>query len=183
MERGNRRLCSTDGAIEPVRQPPPQAIQGPACGRSASPTDASSFTATLTATHAGTGWTGQDWLVVPADASPWALPRIRPTDPAVQWYAGQAQPRPESITRRYVYDPQAVTLRLQDAPADAVDLDSSGEPLEPGIWILAVRLQSAYRLAGFIPVAKVVVSQTGDVSYEAYTGEYGVQPSPRPSEP
>ena len=169
------------GTITPVRESPPRTFTvrledvQQSGGRLA-------FTATLTSTS-GKGWTGQDWLVVPADASPWALPRIRPTDPAVQWYAGQAQPRPESITRRYVYDPQAVTLRLQDAPADAVDLDSSGEPLEPGIWILAVRLQSEYRLAGFIPVAKVVVSQTGDVSYEAYTGEYGVQPSPRPSEP
>ena len=169
------------GAITPLREPPPRPFTvrledvQPSGGHLA-------FTATLTSAS-GKGWTGQDWLVVPADASPWALPRIRPTDPAVQWYAGQAQPRPESITRRYVYDPQAVTLRLQDAPADAVDLDSSGEPLEPGIWILAVRLQSEYRLAGFIPVAKVVVSQTGDVSYEAYTGEYGVQPSPRPSEP
>ena len=140
------------------------------------------FTATLSDTS-GEGWTGQDWLVVPADASPWALPRIRPTDPAAQWYAGQATPRPGSVTHRYEFDPQAVTLSLRDGQPDAIQLDSSGKKLEPGVWILAVRLRSEYQLAGFIPVAKVVVTESGNVSYEAYEGEYGVKPSPRPSEP
>ena len=120
---------------------------------------------------------------MPADNSPWALPRIRPTDPAVQWFAGQARPRPGSITHRYEYEPQAVTLTLLDAQPEPIRLDSSGDRLDPGVWILAVRLRSAYQLSAFIPVVKVVVSQSGDVSYEVYEGEFGVNPSPRPAEP
>ena len=127
------------------------------------------FTATLTATS-GEGWTGQDWLVVPADDSPWALSRIRLTDPAAQWYAGQASPRSGAITHRYEFDPQAVTLSLRDEQLDATHLDSSGKKLESGVWILAVRLRSAYQLTAFIPVVKIVVTEAGDVSYEVYEG-------------
>lgn len=169
------------GAIAPVREPPLRPFMVRL--RDAEETDGRlGFTATLS-DSSGKGWTGQDWLVVPADDSPWALPRIRPTDPAAQWYAGQASPEPGSVTHRYEFDPQAVTLSLRDSPADAVQLDSSGDRLDSGVWILAVRLRSEYQLAGFIPVAKVVVTESGSVSYEAYEGEYGVQPSPRPSEP
>lgn len=174
-------VYAPDGAIAPVREPPARTFTvlledaQETHGRLA-------FTATLADTS-GEGWTGQDWLVVPADASPWALPRIRPTDPAAQWYAGQASPRPGTVRHRYEFDPQSVTLSLRDEQPQAVHLDSSGEKLEPGVWILAVRLRSAYQLAAFIPVAKVVVTESGTVSYEAYEGEYGVKPSPRPSEP
>ncbi len=169
------------GAIDPIREAPAQPFTvrledtQEADGRLA-------FTATLTDTSAE-GWTGQDWLVVPADASPWALPRIRPTDPAAQWYAGQASPQPGTITHRYEFDPQSVALSLRDEQQESIQLDSSGEKLEPGIWILAVRLRSECQLAAFIPVAKVVVNEFGNVSYEVYEGEYGVKPSPRPSEP
>jgi len=174
-------VYAPDGAIAAVRDPPARPFTVHL--RDAQATDGRlAFTATLADTS-GAGWTGQDWLVVPADASPWALPRIRPTDPAAQWYAGQASPRPGTVTHRYEFDPQSVTLRLRDEQRDAVHLDSSGEKLEPGVWILAVRLRSAYQLAAFIPVARVVVTESGNVSYEAYEGEYGVKPSPRPSEP
>ena len=64
-----------------------------------------------------------------------------------------------------------------------VQLASSGDQLEPGIWILTVRLRSGYQLAAYIPVVKIVVSPHGDVSYEVYEGELGVNPSPRPPEP
>ena len=169
------------GTIAPVREPPPQPFKVRIAD--ADVVDGRlGFTASLSDTS-GEGWTGQDWLVVPADASPWALPRIRPTDPAAQWFAGQASPRPGSITHQYEYDPQSVTLSLLDAQPDAVQLSSSGDQLEPGVWILAVRLRSAYQLAAFVPVVKVVISETGDVSYEVYEGEFGVKPSPRPPEP
>ncbi len=174
-------VYAPDGAIAPVGGPPARPFTVGL--RDAEATDGRlAFTATLSGTS-GEGWTGQDWLVVPADDSPWALPRIRPTDPAAQWYAGQASPEPGSVTHRYEFDPQAVTLSLRVEQPDAVHLDSSGKRLEPGVWILAVRLRSEYQLAGFIPVAKVVVTESGNVSYEAYEGEYGVKPSPRPSEP
>ena len=125
-------------------------------------------------------WTGQDWLVVSADSSPWALPRIRPTDPAAQWYTGQASPRPGTITHRYEFDPQTVTLAIHDAGLKSTKLSSSGVPLDPGTWVLGVRLRSDYQLAAFIPIVKVIVSQGGDVTYHAYEGELAVQPSSGP---
>ena len=174
-------VYATDGAIAPLREPPARPFTVRL--KDARETDGRlAFTATLTDT-AGEGWTGQDWLVVPADGSPWALPRIRPTDPAAQWYAGQASPRPGTVTHRFEFDPRSVTLSLRDGQPDAIQLDSSGKELDPGVWILAVRLRSEYQLAAFIPVAKVVVTESGRVAYEAYEGEYGVRPSPRPSEP
>ncbi|MCY3895666.1 MAG: hypothetical protein OXG17_04250 [Chloroflexi bacterium] len=174
-------VYAPDGAIAPVREAPPRPFRVQLQDADESGARLK-FTATL-ADRSGEGWTGQDWLVVPADNSPWALPRIRPTDPAVQWFAGQASPEPGSITHRYEYDPQAVTLSLRDAQPEPIRLDSSGDRLAPGVWILAVRLRSAYQLSAFIPVAKVVVSQSGDLSYEVYEGEFGVNPSPRPPEP
>lgn len=174
-------VYAPDAAITPVREPPARPFTVRL--RDAQEIDGRlAFTATLADTS-GEGWTGQDWLVVPADASPWALPRIRPTDPAAQWYAGQARPRPGAVTHRYEFDPQSITLSLRDGQPDAIQLDSSGESLEPGVWILAVRLRSAYQLSAFIPVVKVVVSQSGDLSYKVYEGEFGVNPSPRPPEP
>ena len=169
------------GAITPVREPPPR----PFTVRLSDTEETGGrlvFTATLT-DRSGEGWTGQDWLVVRADASPWALPRIRPTDPAVQWFAGQASPRPGSMTHRYEFDPLSVTLSLHDAGQTATQLPSSGAPLEPGVWIFAVRLRSGYQLAAFIPVARILVTDTGEVSYETYDGELGASPSPRPPEP
>ncbi|MDE0005030.1 MAG: hypothetical protein OXQ29_20255, partial [Rhodospirillaceae bacterium] len=144
-------VYAPDGAVPPVRAAPPRPFTVQL--KDAQESDGRlAFTATLTDTSAE-GWTGQDWLVVPADASPWALPRIRPTDPAAQWYAGQASPQPGTITHRYEFDPQSVALSLRDEQQESIQLDSSGEKLEPGIWILAVRLRSEYQLAAFIPVA------------------------------
>ena len=162
------------GAIAPVQDPPPRPFTVRVTD--ARETDGRlAFTATLSET-AGEGWTGQDWLVVPADESPWALPRIRPTDPAAQWYAGQATPQPGSVTHRYVFAPQAVTLSLQGSPSAVVQLDSSGDRLEPGVWILAVRLRSEYQLSAFIPVVKVVVSQAGDASLAPMRANTGSGP-------
>ena len=174
-------VYAPDSTIAPVREHPPQPFRvrlsdaREADGRLA-------FTAVL-ADATGEGWTGQDWLVVPADASAWSLPRIRPTDPAVQWFAGQASPRPGSITHRYEFDPRSVTLSLLDAGHNATQVASSGNQLEPGAWVLTVRLRSGYQLAAYIPVVKIVVSPHGDVAYEVYEGELGVNPSPRPPEP
>ena len=108
--------------------------------------------------------------------------------------ANRSQPRSGSPARpargridhvhRYEFDPQStLTLsRLDDQP-DAPNCPRQAIGLEPGVWILAVRLRSDYQLAAFVPVVKVVISETGDVSYEVYEGEFGVKPSPRPPEP
>lgn len=171
-------VYSPDGAVAPVRDPPPRPFSvrlwdaRTVEGRLA-------FTATLS-DQTGAGWTGQDWLVAPADASPWALPLIRPTDTAAQWFAGQAVPRPETITHRYEYDPRTATLALQGTARRLTELPASGTGLDPGVWVLGVRLRSEYQLVAFIPVVKVTVSEAGEATYTAYEGELGARPTPGP---
>ena len=171
-------VYAPDGELEPTREPPTRPFKvwladaEVVDGRIA-------FTATLTDTS-GEGWTGQDWLVVQADASPWALPRIRPTDPAVQWFGGQASPRPGTVTHRYVFDSQSVTLARRDAGQNPTEIPSSGAQLDPGVWILGVRLRSGYDLAAFIPAIKITVTDAGNLSYHVYKGELAVQPSSSP---
>ncbi|MCY3959007.1 MAG: hypothetical protein OXG65_12015 [Chloroflexi bacterium] len=139
-----------------------------------------SFTATLTELT-GEGWTGQDWLVVPADGSPWTFPLIRPTDTPAQWFAGQAVPRAETFVHRYEYNPHTATLALRGDGNHRSALSASGDGLAPGAWVLGVRLRSDYQLVAFIPVATVVVLDSGTVLYHTYQGDLGVRPLPGPA--
>ncbi len=171
-------VYSPNGAVEPVMDPPPQ----PFSVRLSDPQvmrGRLAFSAELT-DQTGVGWTGQDWLVVPADASPWAFPLIRPTDTAAQWFAGQAVPRPGTITHRYEFDPQKATLALHGGGRSLTELPSSGAGLDPGVWVLGVRLRNDYQLVAFIPTVKIVVSDSREVSYHVYEGELGVRPTPGP---
>ena len=118
--------------------------------------------------------------MVPADDSPWAFPLIRPTDTAAQWFAGQAAPRPETVVHRYEFDPREATLDLIGKDDEPTELSSSGDGLSPGVWVLGVRLRSDYQLVAFVPAVKVVISETGDASYQVYQGELGVRPTPGP---
>ena len=76
-------VYSPDSTVAPVREPPPQPFKVRLSDAQAAD-GRLTFTATLS-DQTGAGWTGQDWLVVPADDSPWAFPLIRPTDTAAQW--------------------------------------------------------------------------------------------------
>ena len=171
-------VYSPNGSVAPVRDPPPrpfsvrlsdtQAVNGRL-----------TFTATLS-DQTGGGWTGRDWLVVAADDSPWAFPLVRPTDTAAQWFAGQAVPRPETVVHRYEFDPRKATLDLIGKDDEPTELSSSGDGLSPGVWVLGVRLRSDYQLVAFVPAVKVVISDTGDASYQVYQGDLGVRPTPGP---
>ena len=152
-------VYAPDGAIAPVREPPARPFTVRL--RDAEATDGRLvFTATLSDTS-GEGWTGQDWLVVPADDLAVGAAAHPPNRSSRAVVRRPGHPRPGSVTHRYEFDPQAVTLSLRVGQPDAIQLDSSGEKLESGVWILAVRLRSEYQLAGFIPVAKVVVTESG----------------------
>ena len=104
-------IYAPHGAVAPVRDAPP----GPFSVRISDTQVANGhlvFTATFTV-ETGDGWTGQDWLMVPADASPWAFPSTWPTEKAPQWFAGQAAPLPGTMIHRYEFDPRTATLALR----------------------------------------------------------------------
>ena len=119
-------------------------------------------------------WQGQDWIVAPIDESGWDLPAgFEPderTFAGVQWYAGQVTPGQKTATHRYLFDPLAANLSVHGERGDLAAVPSSGAKLEPGRWILAVRLRGDWWEAAFIPVARIHVAATGDVRYSVYEG-------------
>jgi hypothetical protein len=168
-------LFSPSGSVAPVspHSPDPFRVQ---LSDSSTPDQQLVFTAILS-NDGGDRWTGQDWVVVPVDDSPWAIPRIWPIDKVPQWFAGQIAPQSGTIIRHYEFDPGTATLALRDQDGNRSLLPSAGEKLNPGAWLLGVRLRDDYRLTAFIPAVRFVISQTGKVSFHVYEGELSVTPS------
>lgn len=172
-------VYSPDGSVAPVMPPPPASFQVEMSdwhtnsGRLA-------FTATLANLNAE-GWTGQDWVVVRADTSPWAFPDSWPVDKTPQWFAGQIAPQSGTLVHRYQYDPKTGELALRNSESSFITLPSAGNGLGPGVWLLSVRLRDDYSLVALAPVARIVIAEAGDVSFQVYQGEIGVQPTAGPA--
>ena len=136
-----------------------------------------SFTAEFSNGAAG-DWVGQDWLVTAVDSSPWSFPREFEDDgrhKGVQWYAGQLASIEATATHTYEFDPVRGRLAVPNDVGAFVPVASSGKGLGEGTWTLGVRLRHDWYEAAFIPVIKIVVSESGEVSYQAYTGTLGVR--------
>ncbi len=132
------------------------------------------FTATF-ADHAPRQWAGQDWLVVPLDDSVWQLPTTVETDRytlsgVVQWYAGQVTPGRGVTSQVFHFDPRSVSLDVGRSTGELFEIESSGAPPGPGVWALTLRLRHGYRQAAAIPILRIVVAESGDVSYRLYEG-------------
>ncbi|MCY3959011.1 MAG: hypothetical protein OXG65_12040 [Chloroflexi bacterium] len=141
------------------------------------------FTATFT-DHASDQWTGQDWLVVEIEDSPWAWP-IHYEDggytlAGAWWFAGQAVPSSRPINQRYEFDALAGALAAQTAGGDFAPVQAAGDRLTPGVWVLAVRIRQHNLQAAVIPVLKIVISKPGDVTYSVYPGERRTAVNPCP---
>ena len=144
------------------------------------------FTAALVNPAAGR-WTGQDWLVIATDTSPWALPsEFEAANTRVvagrQWFAGQATSSVGTLTRKYEYDARAGALATIDmADVRTLVAPASGRGLTPGVWTLAARVWlDRYNLdVELIPLLKIVIATTGDVTYGVYT-ENGVNTDTAP---
>ena len=162
-------------AIKPIMDPPPSHFSAKLSdermvdGRIA-------FTATFI-DRATDLWSGQDWLVISADHSRWALPdksRIaRRTQAPARSFMGQLQPVPETEIHEYFYlyefEPRTATLTLWDGTSYA-RLDKHSREFGPGDWILAVRLLSGSQEAALIPVLRFDLTASGDHTYEVYEG-------------
>ena len=166
------------GSLAPTRAPPPRLFSvrlsdiRPESGRLA-------FTATLK-NQSAEGWTGQDWVVVSADASPWSLPRLEEADRGIQWFAGQIAPQSGTIHREYEFDPRMASLSLLDNAGRPQALPAAGDGLAPGRWVLGLRLRNEYHLVGLIPVVRFDISHSDDVTYDVYEGEHTIRPTSGP---
>ena len=139
------------------------------------------FTTTLD-DRAAEQWTGQDWVLIAVDTSPWALPlTLRPdgrTPVADAWFAGQAVHGAGTTTHTFEFDANASRLAVRDRNGTFTTAESSGRIQGSGVWTLGIRLQqewrpNSWREVAFIPVLRIEVSEAGEVSYEVFDDVLG----------
>ena len=138
------------------------------------------FSATFS-DHSPTAWTGQDWLLVSGRDLPWALPTedngIAIT--SLAWFAGQIAPGGET-THVYEFDARQNQLTVQNRDGAFVAIQSSGDRLVPGLYVLAVRLRYNHLQAAIIPVMRIAIADSGLLDYTLYEGEHATQVLPCP---
>ena len=177
---------ATDHSFVPTVDPPPAAAPDFSVRLSDVRAEANHLTfAASFSDHAPKGWTGQDWLVVQLDDTPWAQP-IRYEDDGYtligqQWFAGQIGPSGRTEIRRYEFDAQAGTMTVQNAAGGVDSVMAAADHLTPGVWMLAVRLRRDFLQAAVIPVVKIAVSESGQTTYSAYPGERRATLNPCPA--
>ncbi len=164
------------GSVTPVMDPPPEPFRVHVSSVRAA-AERVSFSVTFF-NEAGGDWVGQDWLVTAVDASPWAFPNEFEDDArhkGTQWYAGQLVPTQATATYSYEFDPRGRHLATVGDGGELDQVASSGDMLGAGTWTLGVRLRHDWYEAAFVPVMKLEISETGQVSFDAYEGTLGVR--------
>lgn len=135
--------------------------------------------------RASARWTGQDWLVIAVDPSPWSLPSRYAADGYAlvgeRWYAGQLVPSGQPVDYRYVFDGLTQQLAVHDQDGRLDVLQSSGDRLSPGAYVLAVRLRHHHLQAATIPVLKITIAEDGLASFATFKDDRGVAVTPCPS--
>ena len=182
-------VYAPDGAIDPIMPPQPKP-EPPPVSVYVSDVRAADGHVAFTATfdnHAPERWTGQEWVVVAVDASPWAIPTQVNADGrtlrTMAWFAGQTPPTLRTTTQTYRFDILAPSLMVRDDSGAYTTVEGSATTLGAGAWTLAVRLQhqwqsNYWREAAFIPVLQIEVSEAGEVSYRVYQDPLTVRPPP-----
>ena len=128
--------------------------------------------------HTPDRWSGQDWVLINVDKSPWAIPRhLDGGKPVIeQWFGGQMVRGRGRTTHGYVYDFGASSLAVRSGDGGYRTEKSSAGMTGPGAWTLVLRLRReedrgtylAHEEAAMIPVLQVTVSPAGEVSYEVH---------------
>ena len=171
-------VYALNGAVGPIMAPPPRDEPFPFSVRVSDVRAADgriAFTATFD-NRAPDQWSGQDWIVIATEAPPWDLPtqlRLDGTPPIAMWFAGLAGPGPGAISLAHEFDFRTPGLTVRDENGALTRLDSSRPISGPGSYVLAVRVRHEYqprlwRDAAIIPVLRITVSQTGEVSYQVH---------------
>ena len=176
------------GAVAPIMPPPPPREEPLDVGVRVSDVrvaDGRIAFATTFDDGAPDHWSGQDWVVVAVDRSPWALPldiqRDGRTPVVAQWFAGQMVPGRETATAIYEFGAGAPRLAVRNEDGTFTEAGSFGSELGAGAWMLGMRLQhewrpNSWRQAAFIPVLLIAISEAGEVSYQAYDDPRTVRP-------
>ena len=134
------------------------------------------FTATYD-NRATNQWSGQDWIVIATDNSPLGLPTQLLPDgytPATHiWFSGQIGSGHETSSVRYELDFLKSNMAFRASGGAWTPAGSSEAESGPGVYTLAVRLRHEYkpdqwRTVAYVPVLRIVISETGELSYQIY---------------
>ena len=176
---------SPDGVVEPIMPFAPAAL--PPLGVEVSDgqiiDERVRFTVRLTNRDPDL-WNGQDWLVLPMNASVPTYPGFGGPSSAL-WFAGNMASWQGTQRHSYEFDPRAGSLAVR-ADDGRFALVGGGDSLGPGRWTLALRLiravhrgtYVAQEQVAFIPVMQMEISESGDVAYEVYEGDLGARLRP-----
>ena len=172
-------VYALDGAVDQIMPPPPWAEPLP-FGVQLSDVHAADGRIAFTATfddHAPDRWRGQDWLIIAIDSSQRGLPTQILSDgriPATtMWFSGQIWPRLGTTSLAYEIDFLAPSMAFRRSGGALTPAGTSEAEFGPGLYALAVRLRHEYkpgywRDAAIIPVLRITVSETGEVSYQVH---------------
>ena len=112
------------------------------------------------------GWTGQDWVLLRSDRTPWALPVLHgPGSAPVHWYGGQANPRLRTLRVEYDFDALAGSLTWSIGGGETRSAESSTRELSEGSYVFAARLTFEGRVQAIVPVLTIQVSPERTLAY------------------
>ena len=171
-------VYALDGAVDPIMPPPPRAEPLPFSVRVSDASEADgriAFTATFD-DRASDQWTSQDWILIATKAPPWHIPaQLLPngTPAPAMWFVSYLNPGQGTTSLTYQFDFREPSLAVQREHGVLKPLDRSEGVLESGSFLLTVRLRHEYkpeqwRAVAYIPVLRITVSETGEVSYQVH---------------
>ena len=174
-------VYALDGAVDPIMPPPPRAEPFPfsvtLSDIRATESGGIAFTATFDDRAPPIRWNGQDWVLIATEALPWRLPieivGDDSTPTKARWFAGHVGPGAGITSRAYEFDFQGSGLAVRSEEGTLKPVQSSEAVSGWGSYVLAVRLRhedrpSIWRAVAFIPVLEIIVSETGEVSYQVH---------------
>ena len=187
----NREIAvyAPGGGFAPIMPPPPRP-EPPVFGVRLSDVRVADGRITFDATfdnHSPDQWSGQDWVVIAVDDSPWNLPLYvgpdRRTPASAVWFDGWLGPRATTTTHTYQFDVHGSRLAIRNSDGAFTAAASSGSAQGAGVWALTLRLRhewrpGSWRDAVYIPVLRVTVSEASEVSFHVYDDAPGGSPLP-----
>ena len=173
-------VYALDGAVDPIMPPPPQAEPFPFSVRVSDARAVDDGRIAFTAAfdnRAPDRWSGQDWIVIATEAPPWNIPtQLLPdgvTPAAHLWFSGQVGPGSGTTSITYEFDLRGSRLAVRGEDGGLRPVQSSEAVSGSGSYLMAIRLRHEYkpnqrRAVRYIPVLRITVSETGEVSYQIH---------------
>ena len=171
-------VYTLNGAVDPIMLPPPWAEPLPFSVHISEVSDADgriTFTATFD-DRAPDRWTSQDWVLIATDPLPWnPSKQVLPNGPTAtaMWFVSYLNPGKGTTSLTHEFDFHAPSLAVRREHGVLNPLKRSEGVLDLGSYVLAVRLRHEdepehWRDVAIIPVLRITVSKTGEISYQVH---------------